>query len=312
MKKSLVEKDDYLELNDHLIKQIYQHANFLANFRYKNAIEVLQSKHVGYEVEDFVQEIVQEIFRQFKTKKFPTINHLKKFINYVMSFHYLKEKRKYFYTKSRGPYTCVSLDEFTNDYRKVEDTIESKPFISNFDLYNLLSKNLYISYNWKSIKIITTKDFSKEKSMLLSVNKFIELQIINGTKETCRLYKESGFPMTKMLFDKFSQAIIDYTNEHNLLAIDKDIDKKYVYNRKTSNFTEEKFMHLAKTCTCGYENKDLSIHDSTWQCPKCGRIHDKESLAKFNSGILTSYNPTIANVKIFNILHKNDISLAIK
>ena len=135
MGKSLVEKDQYLELTNGLIKQIYQHVNFLANFRYKASIETLQSRHVGYEIEDFVQETVQEIVKQFKTKKFPTINHLKSFINLVMEFHYLKEKRKYFYTKSRGPYTCVSLDEDINDYRKIEDTLSSQMTTSNFDLY---------------------------------------------------------------------------------------------------------------------------------------------------------------------------------
>lgn len=311
MVKELVEKSKYLELNNDLIKKIYQHVSFLANFRYKASIEVLQSRHVGYEIEDFVQETVQEIFRQFKTKKFPTINHLKKFINLVMEFHYLKEKRKYFYTKSRGPFTCVSLDDDVNDYRKIEDTISSQISTMNFDLHNLLSKHLYISYNWHTAKIITKNDFSKEKSIILSVNKFIELQIINGFKETCKIYKNAGFNMTKMIFDQFSQAIIDYAKENDLLAIE-ETSKQYLYNRESSIFTEDKFMHLAKTCVCGYENKELTIHDTTWQCPKCGRIHDRDSLVKFNSGIFSSYKPFMANMKTFELKESNKALLALR
>ena len=312
MGKSLVEKDQYLELTNGLIKQIYQHANFLANFRYKVSIETLQSRHVGYEIEDFVQEIVQEIVKQFKTKKFPTINHLKSFINLVMEFHYLKEKRKYFYTKSRGPYTCVSLDEDINDYRKIEDTLSSQMTTFNFDLYNLFNKHLYISYDWKIAKIITKKDFANQKSLLMSVNKFVELQIINGAKQTCKIYKDAGFHMTKAIFTLFSQTILDYAKNNDLLIIEEDTKHKYAYNRRTSSFTEEKFMHLAKTCTCGYENKELTIHDTTWQCPKCGRIHDRDSLVKFNSGIFSSYKPFIAEVKIIDLKEENKVLLALK
>ena len=282
MGKLLTQEKKSLELNNGLIKQIYQHVNFLANFRYKNAISILQSKHIGYETEDFVQEVLQEITRQFKTKKFPTINHLKSFINLVMEFHYLKEKRKYFFTKSRGPFTCVSLDDDANDYRKIEDTLSSQISTMNFDLHNLLSKKLYISYDWKTIKIIKREDFKSQKSLLLSVNKFIELQIINGLRETCKIYKNSGFYMTKTLFNQFSQAIIDYAKRNDLLVIE-DTTSKYKYDRTTSNFANEQFSHLCKTCICGYTNDALTIYDDTWQCPNCGKLHSKNSLIGFNS-----------------------------
>ena len=118
--------------------------------------------------------------------------------------------------------------------------------------------------------------------------------------------------MTKTIFTLFSQTILDYAKENDLLAVEVETEYKYTYNRQSSLFAEEKFMHLAKTCTCGYENKELMIYDTTWQCPKCGRIHDRDSLVKFNSGILSSYKPFMAKAKTLELKDTSTVLLSIR
>lgn len=38
----------------------------------------------------------------------------------------------------------------------------------------------------------------------------------------------------------------------------------------------------SKTCECGFVNKNLSLKDRTWCCPKCGSINDRDFLASKN------------------------------
>lgn len=38
----------------------------------------------------------------------------------------------------------------------------------------------------------------------------------------------------------------------------------------------------SKTCECGFVNKNLSLRDRTWCCPKCGAINDRDFLASKN------------------------------
>ena len=38
----------------------------------------------------------------------------------------------------------------------------------------------------------------------------------------------------------------------------------------------------SKTCECGFVNKNLSLRDRTWCCPKCGSINDRDFLASKN------------------------------
>lgn len=38
----------------------------------------------------------------------------------------------------------------------------------------------------------------------------------------------------------------------------------------------------SKTCECGFVNKNLSLKDRTWYCPRCGSINDRDFLASKN------------------------------
>ena len=45
----------------------------------------------------------------------------------------------------------------------------------------------------------------------------------------------------------------------------------------------DKWFASSKTCNiCGYVNKDLTISDRTWLCPKCGKEHNRDQNAAIN------------------------------
>lgn len=222
-----------VELNNKTIKDIYNHINMLLNARYSTPIKVLQSRHRGYEKEDFAQEVAQIILKEFETKKFPTINHLKKFINLSMEFHYLKEKRKYFYTKQRGSMQEHSIDETLTDNLTLGDTLSSTRAIDidRIDLDNILEQNLFIVYDWSTCNICKLDELKKFKSgYILSVNSFIKYQNDYGSLETCRHFKSKGFYMTKSIFDSISQSIINYLERHNF--IEEQLTPSKIINSK--------------------------------------------------------------------------------
>lgn len=43
-----------------------------------------------------------------------------------------------------------------------------------------------------------------------------------------------------------------------------------------------RFEPSSKTCVCGYVNKDLKLSQRVWDCPKCGRTHQRDLLAANN------------------------------
>lgn len=44
----------------------------------------------------------------------------------------------------------------------------------------------------------------------------------------------------------------------------------------------DKWYPSSKTCECGFVNKNLSLRDRTWCCPKCESINDRDFLAARN------------------------------
>nr|DAH56415.1 MAG TPA: endonuclease [Caudoviricetes sp.] len=44
----------------------------------------------------------------------------------------------------------------------------------------------------------------------------------------------------------------------------------------------DKWYPSSKTCECGFVNKNLSLRDRTWCCPKCESINDRDVLAARN------------------------------
>lgn len=41
----------------------------------------------------------------------------------------------------------------------------------------------------------------------------------------------------------------------------------------------DKWYPSSKTCECGHVNKELSLKDRTWACPRCGSVNDRDLLA---------------------------------
>ena len=137
----------YLQMTKELVKSIYSHVDMLTDSKYREPIKILRTRHKGYEPEDFVQDAVRNIIHDFPNKKFENLQKFKAFMNKSVEWTYLKEKRKYFWTKSRGGSTYeVSLDDSSQDeQRTLSEIIPSEKSI-DFDtllLKNLLVKDLY-------------------------------------------------------------------------------------------------------------------------------------------------------------------------
>lgn len=234
-----------LQFNAATVKQAYNHIKALAGFKYKEPIKTLKSRHHGYEAEDFIQETMQIILNESQKKSFPTINHLKAFINKTMSFHYLKEKRKYFYTKQRGSAKEVSIDDnFTQiDTGKTMliaemltyDKDEDKTVAQDIDVRALTSKHLYVVYDWKNLlEVCTLSELKDYKTgYALSVNHLVQTLTERGERETCKYYKSIGFFMTKSILDSVSSAIIKYIKDNHIVEVAEDkpvIQPKYFRN----------------------------------------------------------------------------------
>lgn len=258
MAKSGVVAQDCLVLNNQLLKDVYQHVTFLANFRYRSAIETLQAKHRGYEIEDFVQETLQEVYQQLKKKTFPTMPHLKSFINKIMQFHYLKEKRKYYYTKQRGSYYETYIDDEctknqNGDARYLRDTLqyEEKLDLEGLaDLQRLYNRNLFIVYDWRTVKICKKhelKDF--KEGCITSVNYFINKQIELGRVDCCKYYKSQGFHMTKKVFDDITKELLRYLKEQDYIDVPKDLleDEHTKFDRLKEKLESAYNMESSKT-----------------------------------------------------------------
>ena len=271
-------EDECLQLNDELIKTMYTYVNGLLSFTYKNAIDTLKSRNWGYEADDFIQEVMQLLLDAFKTKSFANMGKLKNYIKSVVSFHYLKQKRMHFYTKQRGGFQKVSLSEPSMDYKLFEDiiTYEDKSICSDkYDLHHLMQKNLFISVKNHTYKVGQLKDFSSDNSgQLLSVNQFIKIQNDYGLLETCKIYKNHGFYMTRKVFNELSQSIMNYAKDFDLLSF-----VETEYHRPVRKLVDIEFSnYVTKKCICGYENTEAEMLGTNfWQCPVCGRIHDVKS-----------------------------------
>lgn len=292
-----------LTMNSELVKEIYKHVDMLANSKYRLPIETLRTRHKGYESEDFVQDAVRNIIYYFPNKSFDSLAKFKSFMNMSVEWTYLKEKRKYFFTKSRGDSIILSLDDTLNDGQTYESIIADKKEFdtSTLDLQILMSKNLYVSFNWNTFLVGTFDEMKrKKKRILLSVNQFLTFQQEMGARDTVAHYKELGFYMTFPIFVNMSQAILNYAEKHGLVLVEKE-SKKYVYNRPSVDYISER-INLANTCTCGYKKEDYTWSEETWQCPKCGKIHDRDLLVKYNNGELSEYQPRESKVSLLQNL----------
>ena len=283
------EEQQYLELNKDTLKFIQEYVGILAKSKYRESIKTLQSRNVGYEVDDFIQDGVQRVITQFKVKTFISRAKLKKFIQKVLEYHYLKEKRKYFYTKQRGFFMTLSIEESAGMTKTIEDTLCAKE--TDFDLLDLQyfeDKNLYIICDWKKFIVCKAEELKKHKiGYAVPVNYFIQAQRELGLVDTCKHFKERGFYMTRKFFNDMSQAIIDYAIEHEMLEKETSNIRQKV--EKKEDTTDNLFK---MTCTCGYTEEDLDSGNSSWQCPDCGKIYDKSINVRYCSNPIMSSKPS--------------------
>ncbi len=278
MVKEETKVSEKLQLTNSVMKEMYTYVMNQLNYTYKNAIETLKTRNWGYEAEDFAQEVLQLLVEAFKTKSFENMGRLKSYTKSVISFHYLKQKRAYFYTKQRGGFQKVSLYEPSMDYKLFDDIItydEKSINTDKYDLQHLMQKNLFISIKNHTYKVGQLKDFRKDNAgQMISVNRFIEIQNAYGILETCRLYKNHGFYMTRKIFDEISQSIMNYAKDFDLLSFVETDYHKHIRKLVDIDFAN----YVTKRCSCGYEHTDSEMLGTNfWQCPKCGRIHDIKS-----------------------------------
>ena len=55
-----------------------------------------------------------------------------------------------------------------------------------------------------------------------------------------------------------------------------------------------KFFPSSKLCHwCGYKKEDLALHERTWVCPVCGKIHDRDVNASINLYLVGLERPEV-------------------
>lgn len=74
-----------------------------------------------------------------------------------------------------------------------------------------------------------------------------------------------GRKMRDLAHSEFVNKLFQVANKYNVIV--HKINKYYPSSRK---------------CTCGYINKDLTLKERKWSCPKCGEVHDRDLLAANN------------------------------
>ena len=150
-------------------------------------------------------------------------------------------------------------------------------------------------------KISTTKNKSLKNKLRLRLARLHE-HIANKRsdfieKTSTKLLKENDVIVIETLSLKDMAKFKKWRERQNLS--DKSNHGKSVYDLGWYNFVQRlktkaeeqgkivieanKWFASSKTCNvCGYVNKDLTISDRTWICPKCGKEHNRDQNAAIN------------------------------
>ena len=154
---------------------------------------------------------------------------------------------------------------------------------------------------WLSEKISTTKCTQLKKKLRLRLNRLHE-HISNKRKDfneklSTKLVKDNDVIVLETLSLKDMAKKKSFEEKCN--SSDKtdhgksvhDLGWAYFVNRLKTKAVEQgkivieadKWFASSKTCNkCGYVNKDLTVQDRSWICPKCGTEHNRDENAAIN------------------------------
>ena len=169
---------------------------------------------------------------------------------------------------------------------------------------------------WIQEKISTTKVSSLKKKLRLRLARLYE-HIANKRKDfneklSTQLVKENDVIVIETLSMKDMAKFKKWEERKNLKDKSNhgksvnDLGWRYFVNRLKTKAEEQgkviieanKWFTSSKTCNiCGYVNKDMTIEDRSWICPKCGTEHNRDQNAAMNLR-------DVAN-RIFNVAKSN-------
>ena len=154
---------------------------------------------------------------------------------------------------------------------------------------------------WLCYKISTTKNKSLKNKLKLRLARLHE-HIANKRKDfneklSTKLVKENDVIVIETLSLKDMAKFRKWEELKN--SKDKSNHGKSVYDLGWYYFVQrlktkaeeqgkiimeaDKWFASSKTCNiCGYVNRDLTISDRTWLCPKCGTEHNRDQNAAIN------------------------------
>ena len=154
---------------------------------------------------------------------------------------------------------------------------------------------------WLQKKISTTKISSLKKKLRLRLARIHE-HIANKRKDfneklTTKLVKENDVIVIESLslkdmakFKKWEERKESSDKSNHGKSVN-DLGWCYFVNRLKTKAEEQgkivieanKWFASSKTCNiCGYVNKDITIEDRSWICPKCGTEHNRDENAAIN------------------------------
>ena len=154
---------------------------------------------------------------------------------------------------------------------------------------------------WLQTKISTTKNKSLKRKLRLRLTRLHE-HIANKRKDfvektSTKLVKENDVIVIESLslkdmakFRKWEERKNSKDKSNHGKSVN-DLGWYYFVNRLKTKAEEQgkiimeadKWFASSKTCNvCGYVNKDLTISDRTWLCPRCGKEHNRDQNAAIN------------------------------
>ena len=176
----------------------------------------------------------------------------------------------------------------------VDDEGNSPQYDRNYRTYEKKLQELYR-------KISTTKSKSLKNKLKLRLARIHE-HIANKRKDfiektSTKLVKENDVIVIESLSLKDMAKFKKWEERKN--SSDKSNHGKSVHDLGWYTFVQrlktkaeeqgkiimeaDKWFASSKTCNvCGYVNKDLTIQDRTWLCPRCGKEHNRDQNAAIN------------------------------